>query len=143
MEELRERYEKAQQWLDQEYSKEERENIKELYINEEDLTGELNLSDFTKLEKIFISHFVDENRLEINDKEKYKDKIIKLVNAQEYLEKNYPAEQRSKITKMNIDGKNLEGDLNLEGFTNLEKLECYDNKLTSLDLSDCQQLTEI
>ncbi|CAG8527224.1 9701_t:CDS:2 [Ambispora gerdemannii] len=55
-------------------SYEERENIKELYINEEDLEGELDLSDFTKLEKIFISYYVDKNKLEIEDEEKYSKK---------------------------------------------------------------------
>ena len=60
MEELRERYERsAQEWLDQKHPKEERENIRELHINEENLAGKLDLSDFPNLEKVFISHFVD------------------------------------------------------------------------------------
>src|ERR1044072_833593 len=62
-------------------SKETRGSIKELYINE-NLEGELDLSDFTKLEKIYISCNIDKNNLEIKDKEKYKDKLIKLVDAQ-------------------------------------------------------------
>src|SRR5207237_26887 len=122
MEELRERYKKEleesvkniQEWLDQKYPKEERENIKELYINKENIEGELDLSTFTKLEKIFISHFVDENKLEIKDKEKYN--VVNLKNAQkyleEYLEENYSGKQKSEITgTLSIDGKNLEGEL--------------------------------
>src|SRR6185436_8329471 len=96
MEELRSRYKKEleesikdiQEWLNQKYPQEERKNTKELYINKENVEGKLDLSDFPNLEKVFISHFVDENKLEIKAKEKYKDKdkIIKLVNAQKFLE---------------------------------------------------------
>src|SRR5690349_14694969 len=87
MEELRKRYKKeseedseesreeekqnAQDWFDQKHPKEERENIKELYIDKKNVEGKLDLSDFPNLEKIFISHFVDENKLEIKAKEKY------------------------------------------------------------------------
>jgi Leucine-rich repeat (LRR) protein len=34
----------------------------------------------------------------------------------------------------------LQGRLKLEGFTNLKKLDCSDNELTGLDLSDCENL---
>jgi Leucine-rich repeat (LRR) protein len=137
----------AQEWLDQEYSQKERENAKELYINK-NLEGELGLSDFTNLEKVFISYFVDENNLEIKDKEKYKDKIVKLVNAQEGLEKylaeNYPNKKKSEITgTLYINSKNLEGDLEINGFPNLESLKCCNNRLTGLKITDCPKLATI
>ena len=69
--------------------------------------------------------------------------------AQEWLDKNYPLEateaikKRENIIFLNINGKNLEGDLKLERFTNLKKLDCSFNQLTNLDLSDCQHLTHL
>ena len=67
-------------------------------------------------------------------------KISNMVNAQQWLDKEYPKEIRSEIKELNIDSQNLEGILNLVGFTNLERLNCGRNNLTSLDLSDCYQL---
>jgi len=37
----------AQQWLDANYPKESREKIEEIHLNEANLEGELDLSDFT------------------------------------------------------------------------------------------------
>jgi len=37
----------AQQWLDANYPKESREKITAIYLNEANLEGELDLSDFT------------------------------------------------------------------------------------------------
>jgi Leucine-rich repeat (LRR) protein len=106
------------------------------------LTGELDLSEFTNLKEVYISYFVDEDELEIKDKEKYK--IIKLVNAQEYLLENYPKkEDRKKHKELDISSKNLEGSLKLEGFTNLQKVNCSQNQLVELDLSDCSKLIEV
>jgi len=42
-----------------------------------------------------------------------------------------------------IKNEQLEGNLKLEGFHNLEKLECSNNKLTSLDISESKNLKEI
>lgn len=64
-----------------------------------------------------------------------------MVNAQEYLNNNYAAEEREKITDLNISEKKLEGKLDLSGFTNLEVLYCHGNKLTELDLTKCKKLT--
>jgi len=41
---------------------------------------------------------------------------------------------------LDIGRKNLRDSLELEGFTNLEELHCYDNQLSSLDCSNCPQL---
>src|ERR1044072_1093252 len=63
-----------------------------------------------------------------------------MVSAQQYINHNYNKQQR-----LEINGKNLEGELNLEGFVNLEKLDCSNNLLTKLDLSSYQteKLTEL
>jgi Leucine-rich repeat (LRR) protein len=58
-----------------------------------------------------------------------------MVNAQEYLDKNYPKERRDNITELKIGEKNLEGFLDLQDFINLEFLDCSQNQLTGLDLS--------
>jgi len=44
-----------------------------------------------------------------------------MVNAQEYLNKNYPTkEERKNIKELKINKKNLEGNLDLSDFVNLE-----------------------
>jgi len=63
-----------------------------------------------------------------------------MVNAQEWLDKEYPKEIRSEIKELNIESQNLEGNLNLGGFVSLERLQCGRNDLTNLNLSDCHQL---
>jgi len=44
---------------------------------------------------------------------------------------------------LDISKRDLEKGLKLKGFTNLEKLNCSENKLTNLDLSDCPKLIEL
>ena len=44
-----------------------------------------------------------------------------MVNAQEWLNKEYPLEKRIEITDLNINGKVLEGELKLTGFFKLKK----------------------
>jgi hypothetical protein len=58
-----------------------------------------------------------------------------MVNAQEYLDKNYPKDQRKIITELDISNKNLEGVLDLSDFVNLEELHCGNNQLTNLILT--------
>jgi len=58
-----------------------------------------------------------------------------MVNAQEWLDKNYPKKERKDFTKLEINDKNLEGDLNLSDFVNLKKLDCSSNQLTDLNLN--------
>jgi hypothetical protein len=84
--------------------------------------------------------------LEIKDKEKYEDKIVKLVNAQEYLKEYLVVNLKQKseiIGTLRIDAKNLEGELEMEGFSNLERLDCDTNKLTKLKIIDCPKLKKI
>lgn len=66
-----------------------------------------------------------------------------MVNAQEWLDKEYPLEKRTTITELNVNGKELEGKLKLTDFFKLKKLDCAWNKLTGLDLSNCHELTWI
>ena len=58
-----------------------------------------------------------------------------MVQAQEWLDANYPKEERSEIKTLNISNKGLEGSLDLGDFMNLEELDCRDNKLTSLKVN--------
>ena len=55
-------------------------------------------------------------------------------SVQEYLDQNYPKNQRKEIKKLDIALKNLPGSLDLFDFINLEELNCYDNQLTQLTL---------
>src|SRR3954452_17516986 len=81
-------------------------------------------------------------------------------NAQEYINRNYPKFTRKQITEIDIRNKSLEGHLDLNDFINLRKLDCsneriiptdistwdsyhFRNKITSLDVSNCWQLTDL
>jgi len=44
------------------------------------------------------------------------------------------------VEKLNISYLDLQEELNLEEFINLKNLDCSDNKLTDLDLSECKKL---
>ncbi|RIA83210.1 hypothetical protein C1645_474133 [Glomus cerebriforme] len=66
-----------------------------------------------------------------------------MVNAQEWLDRNYPKETRSNIIELNISkayntpvNEYLNGSLKLEGFINLKELDCCRNNITSLDVDD-------
>jgi len=155
----------AQEWLDKEY-KDNRDSTREIYFNEKELFGELNLSEFTSLWEIYISIHTDENRLEIKNKRK-EAKIIKCVNAQEWLDQNYlqdgicqretddkkgfgvfcsgegwnnKGKKRKEVIKLDLSKQNLEGHLDLSDFTNIEELDCSGNKLTSLNINNCFKL---
>lgn len=63
-----------------------------------------------------------------------------MVNAQEWLDRNYPKEKRKKIIELNIKNKDLKGSLKLEKFENLKTFICQGNSLNNLDFSDCPNL---
>src|SRR5207248_1674811 len=66
-----------------------------------------------------------------------------MVTVQEYIDQTYPTkEERRKITFLNLEGKDLEGILDLSEFTSLEKLNCSRNELTNLEVSKCEKLTD-
>lgn len=60
------------------------------------------------------------------------------MKAQEYL--NSLGERKDEITTLNLNSYHLTGEMNLIGFTSLKILECADNQITSLDVSDCPNL---
>jgi len=66
-----------------------------------------------------------------------------MVNAQEWLDSNYPLEERKEIKKLCINKKKLQGHLNLFDFVNLKKLNCSENALTSIYLSNNKNMKRI
>ena len=66
-----------------------------------------------------------------------------MVNAQEWLDKEYPLETRDEVKKLNISNKNLEGSLYLERFINLEILDCSNNEISILDTKGCSKIKDI
>jgi len=64
-----------------------------------------------------------------------------MVNAQEYINNNYPKETKKNLKTLDISGKDLEGHLDLKDFINLERLDCYENRITSLNLINNKNLT--
>ena len=156
---------KVQEWLDENYPKENRSKVKEIYLNEPNLAGELDLGDFTYKEtwrndavKVYISSSTDEKKLTFKNKPEHA-KVIPIV-AERYINYHYFQERvcirekeswsidnkgkkRKEIKELNISKNKLEGKLNLNDFTGLEKLNCSNNKLTILDVSNCKQLKEL
>ena len=63
-----------------------------------------------------------------------------MINAQEYINKNY---KDKAIKVLNISDKNLEGELDLSEFVNLEEFYCSNNKLTNLKFSDEKKITKL
>ncbi|CAJ0765830.1 18049_t:CDS:2, partial [Entrophospora sp. SA101] len=61
-------------------------------------------------------------------------------DAQTWLDTKYPLDKRSEVEKLDLSNLGLQGELNLEGFTNLKSLDCSDNELTDLDLYECKKL---
>jgi Leucine-rich repeat (LRR) protein len=73
-----------------------------------------------------------------------------MVQAQEWLDRNYPKETRSKITEINIskfyntpNNEQLVGNLKLEGFINLKKFDCSKNSITNLDMNDSKNIKKL
>jgi len=63
-------------------------------------------------------------------------KKIIMVSVQEWLDKKYPQEKRKNIKKLDISKKNLEGKLNIKGFSELTELDCSHNRITQLTISE-------
>jgi len=66
-----------------------------------------------------------------------------MTNAQEWLDSNYPKNERKAITYLNIINKKLTGSLDLSDFANIKEVTCAGNQLTSLNVSNCTQLKEV
>jgi Leucine-rich repeat (LRR) protein len=63
-----------------------------------------------------------------------------MLQAQSWLNENYPKSIRKLIKNLCLRGKKIEGALDLREFTNLEKLDCAYNQITGLDLTGLDQL---
>ncbi|CAG8802041.1 37554_t:CDS:10, partial [Gigaspora margarita] len=69
---------------------------------------------------------------------------IQKCNAQKYINQKYPTkEERKQIKELNISRQNLESDLDLSDFVNLETLDCSYNQLTNLNINNCSKLKNI
>src|SRR4051812_39863916 len=66
-----------------------------------------------------------------------------MVNAQEYLDQNYPLSERKEIKELNLNYKDLVGTLDLSDFSKLEELDCSSNNLTDLITNNCVNLVKI
>lgn len=66
-----------------------------------------------------------------------------MVNAQKWLDENYPKDQRSRIRVLDVGNKNLESELDLSDFIDLEELNCSHNQLTSLKLDNFRKLKKL
>ncbi|CAJ0763523.1 15298_t:CDS:1, partial [Entrophospora sp. SA101] len=56
-----------------------------------------------------------------------KDRIVESKvngNAQPWLDSKYPLDKRSEVEELDLSSLGLQGELNLEGFTNLKSLDC-------------------
>jgi len=146
----RESSENSQEWLNKNYPKEKRDKTKKIYLNETILEGELDLGDFTYKSSngngvmVYIHSNVDETRLDLKNLPE-NSKIIKYISAQEYLNQQYSIkEERKKIEELDISSELVKfGELDLSDFSNLRKLDCSGNKLSSLNLGNCSQLERI
>ena len=63
-----------------------------------------------------------------------------MVNAQGWLDQNYPLEERKNVLELDFNNKNLEGHLDLSDFVNSEILDCSKNRLTSINLSNNKKI---
>jgi len=65
-----------------------------------------------------------------------------MVNAQVWLNEKYSTvESKEDIAELNINDQELEGELRIEGFSNLKKLDCCRNKIDKLSISGSPELT--
>lgn len=62
-------------------------------------------------------------------------------SAQWYLDKKYPLEEKRWVNWLDISRSGLEGDLVIDDFPNLERIDCRLNQITSLTLSNLPKLT--
>jgi Leucine-rich repeat (LRR) protein len=127
-------------------------NLQTLIISSQQISN-LDLSDCPKLEEVDINDCLKltEDKIVsslVLNAEKNKLVRTKRVNAQEWLDKWYPQEgclreghnfnkKRSEIKWLDISKQNLESSLDLSDFISLWYLNCANNQLTSLDLSNC------
>jgi AIG1 family/Leucine Rich repeats (2 copies) len=104
-----------------------------------------------KKKVVHVDNLTSDEDLRQKSRKKLLEHLSKLNNEEphksetrRWLDKDYPFEyERKKLTVLDMSKRNLKGRLSLKGFTNLERLNCSNNQLTSLDLSDCPNLIEL
>jgi hypothetical protein len=65
------------------------------------------------------------------------------LTAQQYIEAEYPKFIQKSLKKLDISNLELKGELDLRNFVKLEELNCANNLLTHLDLSNCDNLKKL
>ncbi len=80
----------VQRWINDKYrTKEEKAKVEILRLDKEGLAGELDLTNFTNLRKIEISHCVDKEEITFKNKLGSKVDTIRFSNPQQWLDENY------------------------------------------------------
>jgi len=142
--EKNENYTNIQEWVNKKYSNNNKKKKNYfLYIGEkEKLSGELDLKDFINLEEIFIDK---ENRKRISFFSSGKSikipKILETKNFQKYFEKNEEFFLNEK--KIDLNHKNLEGDLIIKNSENLSSLRANYNNFFDVSVENCPKIKEL
>ncbi|CFW92974.1 protein of unknown function [endosymbiont DhMRE of Dentiscutata heterogama] len=127
------------EWINTEYSKNDRPTLTDLYLSSEKLEGDLKLTweEFPKLERVWYNHklrVITHYDLAIATllKEKAPQgislevannvQILKYTPIEEVMEKLYPENERAEIITLNLTQKGLRGTLDLGDFENLKEL---------------------
>jgi len=154
-----------QDWVNQKYpTKEEKAKVSELYLNEPNLEGELDLKEFIYKNpynntigcQVFISHFLDKTKIVLKNKPEVL-KTFKLRNAQGTFDQDFflddtcsgkvakhkKYQKKSNITEVDFSHKGLEGSLIIQDFPELGEINPWANKLTTLEFINCPQLWKI
>jgi len=131
-----------------------------------DLRGDLDVSDFGNGHDSVRTEIIlngNPNLGKIVDRkgpEKWNKTKIIISRPQEYLDYWYPingtcvreneskqtnnfGKRREEIGELDISHQQLTGELDLSDFVRLTNLDCRGNQLTSLNLSNCSQLTNL
>lgn len=66
-----------------------------------------------------------------------------MVNAQEWINRKYSKKERKSVKILEISRKELEGDLDLSDFLNLEEFNCSYNQITGLSLKENKKLIKL
>jgi len=91
------------------------------------------LEEIEELKKAVSKNSAEEPKRNIENKEHASSHVI---NAQKWLNENYPKKKRKGIKKIDIAEKNLKGSLSLVKFSDLTTLYAQKNQLTSLELPE-------
>ncbi|RIA83266.1 hypothetical protein C1645_743202 [Glomus cerebriforme] len=145
----------AQEWLDQHYPKEGRNEIKELDISHKNLEGDLDLNDFIKLEKEKLDKYFSKENSKviilggINQEFESEKMIIDNYSVLEEIMTNGEVRNIIEISIINcpqlkkidisnfVDNKKLE----INNCPNLREFNCENNQLTNMNFRGLENLT--